>query len=240
MFFNIEFYQRGVTPEDLMAVRTEVLTKLILHKRERITQSLPQLLSQTGDEKHTAEKIARQARSNKEQLEGKISALKTERKVVTQAFKQDFPIENLKEEQQLELSQIIEALSVANASVEEFNENLEKLSKVVTSLESNSTLSAKLTQSNKANAALGELNPSYLVLVQEWNEAEGHRRKLESRFTKLSSSLAESKTAAEFWQSRLNDGFEELLIDAKRVADGGPSSRQIHRTNRKKNMNRGA
>jgi len=223
-----------------MAVRTEVLTKLILHKRERITQSLPQLLSQTGDEKHTAEKIARQARSNKEQLEGKISALKTERKVVTQAFKQDFPIENLKEEQQLELSQIIEALSVANASVEEFNENLEKLSKVVTSLESNSTLSAKLTQSNKANAALGELNPSYLVLVQEWNEAEGHRRKLESRFTKLSSSLAESKTAAEFWQSRLNDGFEELLIDAKRVADGGPSSRQIHRTNRKKNMNRGA
>ena len=223
-----------------MAVRTEVLTKLILHKRERITQSLPQLLSQTGDEKHTAEKIARQARSNKEQLEGKISALKMERKVVTQAFKQDFSIENLKEEQQLELSQIIEALSVANASVEEFNENLEKLSKVVTSLESNSTLSAKLTQSNKANTALGELNPSYLVLVQEWNEAEGHRRKLESRFTKLSSSLAESKTAAEFWQSRLNDGFEELLIDAKRVADGGPSSRQIHRTNRKKNMNRGA
>ena len=79
-----------------------------------------------------------------------------------------------------------------------------------------------------------------MTLVQEWNKAEGHRRKLESRFTKLTSSLAESKTAAEFWQSRLNDGFEELLVDAKRVADGGPSSRQIHRTNRKKNMTRGA
>ena len=79
MFFNIEFYHGGVTPEDLMAVRTEVLTKLILHKRERITQSLPQLLSQTGDEKHTAEKIARQARSVKETLESKISALKMER-----------------------------------------------------------------------------------------------------------------------------------------------------------------
>lgn len=223
-----------------MAVRTEVLTKLILHKRERITQSLPQLLSQTGDEKHTAEKIARQARNNKENLESKITALKIERKIVTQAFKQDFPIEQLKEEQQLELSQIIEALSIANASVEEFNENLEKLSEVVTSLELNGTLSAKITQSNKANTALGELNPGYSALLQEWNEAEGHRRKLESRFTKLSSSLAESKTAAEFWQSRLNDGFEELLIDAKRVADGGPSSRQIHRTNRKKNMNRGA
>jgi chromosome segregation ATPase len=213
---------------------------LILHKRERITQSLPQLLSQTGDQKHTAEKIARQVRSNKENLESKISALKMERKVVTQALKQESPIEHLKKEQQLELSQIIEALSIADASVEEFNENLEKLSEVVTLLESNGPLSAKLIQSNKANTALGELNPIYLTLVQEWNKAEGHRRKLESRFTKLTSSLAESKTAAEFWQSRLNDGFEELLVDAKRVADGGPSSRQIHRTNRKKNMTRGA
>ena len=223
-----------------MAVRTEVLTKLILHKRERITQSLPQLLSQTGDEKHTAEKIARQVRSNKENLESKISALKMERKVVTHTLKQESPIEHLQKEQQLELSQIIEALSIADASVEEFNENLEKLSEVVTLLESNGPLSAKLIQSNKANNALGELNRIYLTLVQEWNEVEGHRRKLESRFTKLTSSLAESKTAAEFWQSRLNDGFEELLVDAKRVADGGPSSRQIHRTNRKKNMNRGA
>jgi len=114
------------------------------------------------------------------------------------------------------------------------------LSEIVESVESNDKLSAKLKQSSKANAALGELNPDYLTAIQEWNEVEGKRRKLESRFTKLSSSLAESKNAAEFWQSRLNDGFEELLIDAKRVADGGPSSRQINRTNRKKNMNMGA
>lgn len=223
-----------------MAVRTEVLTKLILHKRERITQSLPQLISQTGEEKHTAEKIARKARSNKENLESKITNLKTERKVVTQGFDDDFSSNQLKKEQQLELSQIMEALSIVDTSVEEFNENLEKLSKIVESLEPNDKISAKLNQSAKANAAFGELNPDYLTSVQEWNEAEGHRRKLESRFTKLSSSLAESKTAAEFWQSRLDDGFDELLIDAKRVADGGPSSRQIHRTNRKKNMNKGA
>jgi len=239
MFFNIEFYHGGVTPKDLMAVRTEVLTKLILHKRERITQSLPQLISQTGDEKHTAEKMARKARINKENLESKITNLKTERKVVTQVFSDELSSNQLKEEQKLELSQIIEALSIVDTSVQEFNENLDKLSKIVKSL-ANKKISAKLNQSVKANAALGDLNPEYLTSVQEWNEAEGHRRKLESRFTKLSSSLAESKTAAEFWQSRLEDGFEELLIDAKRVADGGPSSRQIHRTKRKKNINKGA
>lgn len=240
MFFNIEFYRGGMTPEDLMAVRTEVLTKLILHKRERIMQSLPELISKTGDEKHTAEKIARKARSNKENLESKITKLKTERKVVTQGFNDEFSSNLVNKEQHLELSQLLEALSVVNANVEEFNKNLEKLSKIVESVESTDKISAKLKQSSKANAALGELNPDYLTSVKEWNEVEAKRRKLESRFTKLSSSLAESKTAAEFWQSRLSDGFEELLIDAKRVAEGGPSSRQINRTNRKKNMNMGA
>ena len=117
---------------------------------------------------------------------------------------------------------------------------MEKLSEIVESVESNDKLFAKLKQSSKANTALRELNPDYLTSVQKWNEVEGNRRKLESRFTKLSSSLTESKTAAEFWQSRLNDGFEELLIDAKRVADGGPSSRQINRMNRNKNLNKGA
>ena len=240
MFFNIEFYHGGVTPKDLMAVRTEVLTKLILHKRERIIQSLPELISQTGDEKHTAEKIARKARRNKENLESKITKLKTERKVVTQGLNDDFSENLTNKEQQLELSQLLEALSVVNSSVEEFNKNLEKLSEIVESVESNDNFFAKLKQSSKANAALGELDPDYLTSVQEWNEVEGNRRKLESRFTKLSSSLTESKTAAEFWQSRLDNGFEELLIDAKRVADGGPSSRQINRTKRNKNMNKGA
>jgi len=223
-----------------MAVRTEVLTKLILHKRERIIQSLPELISQTGDEKHTAEKIARKARRNKENLESKITKLKTERKVVTQGLNDDFSENLTNKEQQLELSQLLEALSVVNSSVEEFNKNLEKLTEIVESVESNDNFFAKLKQSSKANAALGELDPDYLTSVQEWNEVEGNRRKLESRFTKLSSSLTESKTAAEFWQSRLNDGFEELLIDAKRVADGGPSSRQINRMNRNKNLNKGA
>lgn len=223
-----------------MAVRTEVLTKLILHKRERIIQSLPELISQTGDEKHTAEKIARKARRNKENLESKITKLKTERKVVTQGLDDDFSENLTNKEQQLELSQLLEALSVVNSSVEEFNKNLEKLTEIVESVESNDNFFAKLKQSSKANAALGHLNPDYLTSVQEWNEVEGNRRKLESRFTKLSSSLTESKTAAEFWQSRLNDGFEELLIDAKRVADGGPSSRQINRMNRNKNLNKGA
>ena len=240
MFFNIEFYHRGVTPKDLMDVRPEVLTKLILHKRERIAESLPQLIAQTGDEKQSAEKIARRARNEKESLESKISGLKIERKQIIIAIQENPHLGNFNKKQELELSEIMKSLSMNDASVENFTKNLEHLTQIITSLESNEELAAKYTQSVKANNALGELSTDYLTAVAKWNENESLRRKLESRFTKLSSSLAESKTAVEFWQSRLDDGFDKLLIDAKRVEDGGPSSRQIHRTNRKKNMNRGA
>ena len=240
MFFNIEFYHRGVTPKDLMDVRPEVLTKLILHKRERITESLPQLIAQTGDEKQSAEKMARRARTQKEGLENKISGLKIERKQIITAIQENPRLGKLNKEQELELTGIMDSLSMIDISVEKFTENLAYLSQIIASLESDEELSTKYTQSVKANIALGELAKDYTSALAKWNEKESLRRKLESKFTKLSSSLAESKTAAEFWQSRLNDGFDQLLIDAKRVADGGPSSRQIHRTNRKKNINRGA
>lgn len=106
MFFNIEFYHRGVTPKDLMDVRPEVLTKLILHKRERITESLPQLIAQTGDEKQSAEKMARRARTEKEGLESKISGLKIERKQIIIAIQENPQLSKLNKEQELELSLI--------------------------------------------------------------------------------------------------------------------------------------
>ena len=166
--------------------------------------------------------------------------MKIERKQIITAIQENPQLGKLNKEQKLELSGIMESLSITDISVEKFTENLAYLPQIVASLESDEELSATYTQSVKANIALGELAKDYTSALAKWNEKESLRRKLESRFTKLSSSLAESKMAAEFWQSRLNDGFDQLLIDAKRVADGGPSSRQIHRTNRKKNINRGA
>ena len=136
MFFNIEFYHRGVTPKDLMDVRPEVLTKLILHKRERITESLPQLIAQTGDEKQSAEKTARRARTEKEGLESKISGLKIERKQIIPAIQENPPLGKLSKEQELELSGIMESLSIIDISVEKFTENLAYLPQIIASLES--------------------------------------------------------------------------------------------------------
>ena len=84
----------------------------------------------------------------------------------------------------------------------------------------------------KANEALASINEEYTKAKNAWNENETHRRKLESKFTKMSSSLRDSNLAKDFWQEKLNSSLEDLLVDTKRVAEGGKSSRQVLREKR--------
>ena len=55
-----------MSPEDLLRVEPEVLAKLILHKREVITQKLPGTIETIAEQKLTAEKLARQSRTKKD------------------------------------------------------------------------------------------------------------------------------------------------------------------------------
>ena len=86
MFFNIEFHQRHMTPEDLLRVEPKVLAKLILHKRERISHSLPKTIESVAAEKHTAEKLARRSRDIKEEIEPKFNNLLKERNQIVQSI----------------------------------------------------------------------------------------------------------------------------------------------------------
>ena len=92
----------------------------------------------------------------------------------------------------------------------------------------------------KANVALAEIKIEYDKSVKLWGEHETNRRKLDSRFKKLNSNLNDSEHAVEFWQQKLTTNFDDLLTDAKRVAEGGPSSRQIRRDSGKARKGRGA
>ena len=82
MFFNIEFHHRYMSPEDLLRVEPEVLAKLILHKRERVSQLLPKTIEEVAIEKSTAEKLARQSRARKEEIEPKFNNLVKERQQI--------------------------------------------------------------------------------------------------------------------------------------------------------------
>ncbi|GIQ97456.1 MAG: hypothetical protein CM15mP3_04900 [Candidatus Poseidoniales archaeon] len=90
MFFNIEFYPPYMSPEDLLRVEPEVLAKLILHKREQITQKLPGTIETIAEQKLTAEKLARQSRSKKDDLEPKVNNLIKERQNVVRKSRTNY------------------------------------------------------------------------------------------------------------------------------------------------------
>ena len=135
-------------------------------------------------------------------------------------------------------NQMIERLSASETGSNEFNELLALLiDKISSDIREMDTLN-HYDSSIKANEALASINEEYTKAKNAWNENESHRRKLESKFTKISSNLRDSNLAKDFWQEKLNSSLEDLLVDAKRVAEGGKSSRQVLRNKRFVNNNR--
>ena len=87
-----------MTPEDLLLVKPEVLAKLILHKRERISQSLPEIIESVATEKATAEKLARQSRDKKEDIEPKLKNLIKERNLLIESISQANNLEGINDD----------------------------------------------------------------------------------------------------------------------------------------------
>jgi len=238
MFFNIEFHPPYMTPEDLLRIEPQVLAKLILHKRERISQSLPGIIEAVATEKATAEKLARQSRDKKEDLEPKFNNLIKERSQVIDLISESIHLEELSKDESSELTQILSITQSSDTTSEEFLRQIEKLSERC--LKYNIDI-AKLSDYNisiKANIALSDISEDYQNAKNNWNENESHRRRLESKFTKLSTSLKDCETSKEYWNEKINSNFDELLVDANRVASGGPSSRQLSRNRKQTNAKR--
>ncbi len=238
MFFNIEFYQRHMTPEDLLRVEPEVLAKLILHKRERIAQKLPELISNTGDEKLTAENFARQARSIKEDIEPKVDNLFAERGAIAEECSKISDYTNLNTKAKKRLNELIDNIKSKQIELENYNSACEEIVELITKSGHDVSLLTAIDTSRKANQALKEIINEYETAKKNWNECETNRRRLESKYAKLLSNLKEANIAKNYWQEKLDLGFEDLLIDANRVANGGLSSRQIIRNKKEINKSR--
>ena len=238
MFFNIEFHQRHMTPEDLLLVKPEVLAKLILHKRERILQSLPEIIESVATEKATAEKLARQSRDKKEEIEPKLRNLIKERSMLIESISQANNLEGLSDDERSEFTRLLSTTKSSDTTAKEFSELIEKLAKMCTKYDLDIQKLPDYNISIKANSALSELSKDYNVANNNWNENESHRRRLESKFTKLSTNLKDSEAAKNYWEQKINSDFDELLVDANRVASGGPSSRQLSRNRKQTNLKR--
>ncbi len=227
-----------MTPEDLLLVKPEVLAKLILHKRERISQSLPEIIESVATEKATAEKLARQSRYKKEDIEPKFKNLIKERYLIIESISQASIIEDLSEDERSEFNRLLSVTNSNETTAKEFSEQMEALAKMCTKYDLDIQKLPDYNISTKANFALSELSKDYLIANNDWNENESHRRRLESKFKKLSTSLKDSEAAKNYWEQKINSDFEELLVDANRVASGGPSSRQLSRNRKQIDLNR--
>ena len=204
-----------MTPEDLLRVEPKVLAKLILHKRERISHSLPKTIESVATEKHTAEKLARRSRDTKEEIEPKYNNLLKERNQFIQSISNARLSVDLNKEDNSEVSELISAMEAKKTTSDSYLKKLEKITTICSKYDFNIEDLRDYNISVKANQALSELASDYEKAKNDWNENESHRRKLESKFTKLSTNLKDSEKAKKFWLDKIESNFDELLIDAK-------------------------
>ncbi|MEC8541009.1 MAG: hypothetical protein VXY53_04135, partial [Candidatus Thermoplasmatota archaeon] len=146
-----------MSPEDLLRIEPEVLAKLILHKRERVSQSLPKTIEEVAIEKSTAEKLARQSRAKKEELEPKFNNLVKERKLIV------IEISDILESKKLigadsGYTQLIDTLLASDTGADEFNQQLALLiDKISSDIGEIDTLN-HYESSIKANEALASIS----------------------------------------------------------------------------------
>ena len=248
---KVENWPGCMTPRDLLAVSPEFLAKAILHRREKIVDSLPSQMAKRQEERQIAANLAKDSRAKRDDLISKVSNLKKERddaqtsanqiiaklKILSDAnstnqFTKLIEIEKLDDEsdkgsllniENLQ-SEIDEHKNWASKNVEskEISDDLDEMRKNANKL---------LEAGKKAHIALMELSKENNKVQSIWLENESHRRRCESRYTKLARCKKESDSAIEFWSAELTGDFSELLLDSKRVSKGGPSSRSLMKQN---------
>ena len=227
-----------MTPEDLLLVKPEVLAKLILHKRERILQLLPEIIESVATEKAIAEKLARQSRDRKEDVEPKFKNLIKERNLLIESISQANNLKSQGDGERSEFTRLLSTIKSSDTTAKEFSKLIEKLAKLCTKFDLDIQKLPDYDISIKANSALSAISKDYHIANNNWNENESHRRRLESKFNKLSTNLKDSEAAKNYWEGKINSDFDDLLVDANRVASGGPSSRQLSRNRKQINIKR--
>ena len=228
-----------MTPEELLSIQPDVMAKLIIHKRERLLETIPDKFELAEQEKLNAEQAAKKSKLLKENLSQKISNLNGELNAQREQLIEIFQggIDKLIDDY-AEFANILLANDVSIIEFEELLLTVPKQKLVQDISDGNYNIQKILTATAKTTQLKSQINDELQQAKTEWNENESHRRRAESKFMKLKSSLQDSEASVEFWTKQLDVGFTQLLEDATRVAQGGPSSRQIQRRSAQKDQSR--
>ena len=208
-------------------------------------QDLPNNLAKRQEERHIAAKLAQESRARRDDISSKFNNLLNESKSALESSIE--LLSQINEICQEESGKLFIGNSDLKFSFEEQDlvGNFERVEELLEKNESwaekniqSDKISQKLVQlreraidliktGKKADVAKSELSTENNNLNSIWLENESHRRRCDSRYTKLKRSNDETEAAIEFWSSKINTDFEDLLSDARRVANGGPSSRYL-------------
>ena len=257
---------------DLLAVSPRLLAQAILHRRERLSDMIPNDLQAHKEEQLEAEPLAKSARDERDKINEKVKGLKQERNIsqkkaralfekandireeliATGGMKNPDPkwakeklaakLENI--ERQLETNagthkteeRYIKEMRSLMREHQEWVDERSASQPLVDEMRNAQKEAKKLLDSaQKAHDAMAELVEANAERHQSFIHWEEVRRRSTSRAKKLQSALDSSQDALEFWQYCIEkDDFTDLLIAQKRVVEGGPSSKAISKSAKKK------
>ena len=228
-----------MTPEELLSIQPDVMAKLIIHKRERLLETIPDKMELAEQEKINAEQAAKKSKLLKENLSQKISNLNGELNEQREQLVEILQggIDSLTNDY-AELSKILLAGDVSINEFEKLLLSIPEQNLVQDIGGEDNNIRKILTATTKTTKLKSQINNELQQAKTQWNANESHRRRTESKFMKLKSSLEDSEASVEFWREQLEGDFTQLLEDSTRVAEGGPSSRQIQRRSTQKNQAR--
>ena len=192
-----------MTPQDLLAVSPDFLAKTILHRREKMMLDLPSNLAKRQEERHIAAKLAQDSKARKDEISSKTTNLENEKNTALESVIKLLLQINKKCREESEMKFINDNDINLISEKHNFHKTFTKINTILEDneswcknnidsedtrleLEDFRSQARKLIQSSiKANDAKQELSKENDNINSIWLENESHRRRCESRYTKL-------------------------------------------------------
>ena len=248
-------------PEELLEMTPALLAKSILHRRERLAETIPEQLDARQEELRAAEPLARSAKEQRDGINAKVANLKKERNASRMAAQKLY-------QEGGELRDKISSSGGVQKSNPEWAQNKlkDKLKALEHELETNwgdhkteqkflTEMKSQIRQheewvgnrtdnqeehalmktkfadarkhlevAEKAHKALLDHASENEYFHNTYLEQESHRRRADARTKRLAQALDSSQRGIEHWQKHIDEGFDQLLTNSKRVENGELSS----------------
>ncbi|MFQ3316987.1 MAG: uncharacterized coiled-coil DUF342 family protein [Candidatus Poseidoniaceae archaeon] len=248
-------------PEELLEMTPALLAKSILHRRERLAETIPEQLDARQEELRAAEPLARSAKEQRDGINAKVANLKKERNASRMTAQKLY-------QEGGELRDKISSSGGVQKSNPEWAQNKlnDKLKALEHELETNwgdhkteqkfltemksqirqheewvgnrtdnqeehALMTTKFAEARKHLEVAEKAHKALLDHASEneyfhntYLEQESHRRRADARTKRLAQALDSSQRGIEHWQKHIDEGFDQLLTNSKRVENGEPSS----------------